>query len=342
MKQYFTLQWHLTDNCDQRCKHCYIYQRKDVFYQGLPIETLELILDDFITFCKKTDKYPSISLTGGDPLLYRSFWDLTELLRKKKIYFNILGNSFHLSPEIAKKLKDKGCQHYQMSIDGMEETHDFLRKQGSFDDTLNKISCINNAGLRSVIMTTVSRVNANQITDIIELAVKYKVSKFAFARYCPNHNEGENIMSPMEYKELLENCWNTFSKYKDQRATLFVLKDHLWKLFLYEKGMLSIDTNNDYIADGCHCAISHMTLLPDGTIYACRRFESPVGKVPEMTFFDIFKNEEMEKYRQFNMFEACSKCPVLNYCRGCPAVSFGVSGTFYSKDPQCWYKHNNI
>ena len=24
MKQYFSFQWHITDECDQRCKHCYI------------------------------------------------------------------------------------------------------------------------------------------------------------------------------------------------------------------------------------------------------------------------------------------------------------------------------
>ena len=24
-KQYFAFQWHITDECDQRCKHCYIF-----------------------------------------------------------------------------------------------------------------------------------------------------------------------------------------------------------------------------------------------------------------------------------------------------------------------------
>jgi radical SAM/SPASM domain protein of ACGX system len=342
MKHFFSLQWHLTDDCDQRCKHCYIYQRRNNFSQGLSIETLEHILEDFISFCKKIDKHPNIALTGGDPLLYHSFWDVVTLIQEKGIKFSILGNSFHLTPEVAKKLNDSGCKSYQMSIDGLEETHDFLRKKGSFKDTLDKISLINNSGIQSVIMTTVSKMNINQIEDIIRLAVEYKVSRFAFARYCPNNKEKENIISPMEYKKLLENCWNIFLEYKDQKSTLFVLKDHLWKLFLYENDLFSVNIDNDYILDGCHCAISHITLLPDGTVYACRRFESPVGKVPEMSFFDIFQNDEMEKYRQFNKFEACSECSLLNYCRGCPAVSVGVLGTFYSKDPQCWYNVNGI
>ena len=25
MKPYFAFQWHITDACDQRCKHCYIF-----------------------------------------------------------------------------------------------------------------------------------------------------------------------------------------------------------------------------------------------------------------------------------------------------------------------------
>ena len=30
MKQYFSFQWHITDECDQRCKHCYIFSVKVV------------------------------------------------------------------------------------------------------------------------------------------------------------------------------------------------------------------------------------------------------------------------------------------------------------------------
>ena len=25
MKQYFAFQWHITDECGQRCQHCYIF-----------------------------------------------------------------------------------------------------------------------------------------------------------------------------------------------------------------------------------------------------------------------------------------------------------------------------
>jgi hypothetical protein len=40
---------------------------------------------------------------------------------------------------------------------------------------------------------------------------------------------------PEEYRNLLEICWRKFEEYKDS-GTVFNLKDHLWTLFLYEKG----------------------------------------------------------------------------------------------------------
>lgn len=53
-QKYFGLQWHITDSCDQRCKHCYIYAGKDLCKNNdLPFEKLSVILQDFIITCKK-------------------------------------------------------------------------------------------------------------------------------------------------------------------------------------------------------------------------------------------------------------------------------------------------
>jgi len=50
-----------------------------------------------------------------------------------------------------------------MSLDGMRETHDWFRKPGSFDLTLKKVGCLNRAGIKSVIMSTVSKTNMDEI-----------------------------------------------------------------------------------------------------------------------------------------------------------------------------------
>ena len=53
------------------------------------------------------------------------------------------------------------------------------------DCTLEKIACINRAGIRSVVMTTVSGTNIDEVPGIIDAVVAAGANVFAFARYCP-------------------------------------------------------------------------------------------------------------------------------------------------------------
>lgn len=41
-------------------------------------------------------------------------------MKKHQIAFTILGNSFHLTDEVCQRLKEHGCEKYQLSIDGGE------------------------------------------------------------------------------------------------------------------------------------------------------------------------------------------------------------------------------
>ena len=75
-----------------------------------------------------------------------------------------------------------------LPLDGMRETHDWFRKPGQLlTVTLEKIACINRAGIRSVVMTTVSGANIErECPDIIDaVASAWAQMCIAFARYCP-------------------------------------------------------------------------------------------------------------------------------------------------------------
>lgn len=340
-KPSFGMQWHITDRCDQRCKHCYIYEGKEKQCGAeLDIDTLKTILEDYIESCNKLERNPVLVITGGDPLLYERIWDFLEIVKEKNVHFSILGNPFHLNYEVVQRLEELGCTNYQMSLDGLKDTHDFIRKPGSFDATLNALKYFEDSKINTAIMTTVSKTNIAEIPELVDIVVKHNVNNFAFARYCPNSNDFDLIVSPEEYRDFLDKMWQKYMQYQEH-DTRFALKDHLWKLYLYEKGLFNptdVENPNDLILDGCHCGITHITTLADGTVYACRRCESPVGKVPEESYYDIFNGEKMEQYRLYEKFEHCFKCEIKNFCRGCPAVAKCLTGNFYSKDPQCWKK----
>lgn len=338
MKQTFAFQWHITDSCDQRCKHCYIFSED----QNLPLkemsyQDIQSVLENCLEMCSKLGRLPYFYITGGDPILHKNFWQLLELLKSRNIPFSILGNPFHLNEAVCQKLKYYGCERYQLSIDGLRATHDFMRKPGSFDTTIEKIRCIRSAGIKAVIMTTVSNTNIREIPAIIDLVVENHVDIFAFARYCPTSFEKSTHIAPQEYKGFLQLCWKKFEDYKDS-GTTFNLKDHLWTLFLHDKGLFTIPEglDDDTMYDGCNCANCHLTILPNGDVYACRRFESRVGNVYSDRLHDVFLGKPMDQYRQYSNFEKCSRCELLRFCRGCPAVAYGYTHDFYSRDPQCW------
>ena len=296
-----------------------------------------VIINNCIDMCERCERIPYFVITGGDPILHPHFWTILEILHNKGIKFSILGNPFHLSQQVCERLHTLGCQKYQLSLDGLEYTHDTIRKIGSYRETLKKIPIIRKTGIMCTIMTTVSTVNYLELPQIIDVVVENRVDIFSFARYCPASDDKSLMVPAIEYRKLLDECWKRFEVYRNS-STIFNLKDHLWTLYLYEKGLFKIDDSlkKDVIFEGCSCGIEHLTILPDGTLYACRRMESPVGNALIDSIFDVFFDGKMNEYRQFEKFEKCSNCELLRFCRGCPATAYAIKGNMYSPDPQCW------
>ena len=72
--EYFAYQWHITDYCDQRCKHCYIFsENQDKKLLEMPFEKVKETLFSIEEMCQKENKIPYIYLTGGDPILHTQF-----------------------------------------------------------------------------------------------------------------------------------------------------------------------------------------------------------------------------------------------------------------------------
>ena len=341
MKPYFSFQWHITDECDQRCKHCYIFaENTGKCPDRMTRPQMEAVLQNCRDFCESFGRQPYFYLTGGDPILHPEFWTLLEMFKAEAIPFTIMGNPFHLTDEVCQRLHDCGCMRYQLSIDGIEETHDWFRKPGSYKTTLEKVAMLNKAGIHSIIMTTVSGNNIDEVPAIIDAVVAAGAKVYAFARYCPTSEEKENSISPMRYRKLLADCDKIFHDYEAAGCeTYFNRKDHLWTLYDYEMGRFQIpeDTEPDMIYGGCNCGNGHLTILPTGDVYACRRVQnSRVGNVFENRLADLW-TDELEAYRDYDKFQKCSKCELKAWCRGCPAVASSTSGgKFYAADPQCW------
>lgn len=103
--EYFAFQWHITDSCDQRCEHCYIFSEGHPHLIEMPREKAEEVVRQCVGMCEKMNRIPYFYITGGDPILHRDFREILALLKERDIPFTILGNPFHITDEVCRKLK---------------------------------------------------------------------------------------------------------------------------------------------------------------------------------------------------------------------------------------------
>ena len=339
----FGVQWHITDNCDQRCRHCYIFaedNKKPLV--SMDFAQMQEVIRKVESFLGRMDMRPNWHITGGDPLLCPDFWKLTELMKEKKQHYILMGNPFHLNEEICRRLKDTGCVAYQVSIDGMEQTHDWFRMPGSFRKTMEVFPLLRAAGIQSVVSMTVSEKNYRELPDVMDAVERAGADHFGFARYVPTSDEKHNAIPPMEYRALLETYFQ-----KRQVAKLcgsltnFTLKDHLLALYLYEEGKFHppayCHRPGDHMPAGCHCANATMAISADGTVMACRRMESSaLGNIFTDDLTEMW-TQAKTRYRQYDRFTDCARCKLEPWCRGGPAIAAAVTGDYYGLDPQCWH-----
>lgn len=316
----------------------------------LPQETCFAVIESFVELCRDLSQAtglifrPRFVLSGGDPLLHPQFWSILERISEIDSRSMILGNADLLDAKVADRLRQMGAISYQLSLDGIEPTHDRIRSRGNFQKTIEAVKILKKAGIAPHLMATVFRDNVSEIPELAQMASEVGVHSFSFARATSvgNARDLDLAIRPGEYRSFLLAMHEVQERLKNEgSATKFPRKDHLWTLLLYELGELKLykHVNPGKIVDGCHMGQTFLVLLADGTAMSCRRFPSVVGRFPDRSLSELFMNSpEMISYRKVHDLESCRDCELLYHCRGCRAVAYGMGGKWRSPDPQCWKK----
>lgn len=121
----------LTTRCNMACRHC----SDDVWGDSKDDHSLEMIEK----FSAELGKVERIGLTGGEPFLRKDLVEICQVFAKNNQVDTIFipTNGFDTDTTISTvRSVLKTCPDVNFSImlslDGFEETHDFLRKEGSF------------------------------------------------------------------------------------------------------------------------------------------------------------------------------------------------------------------
>lgn len=336
----FYIQWHLTNRCQQNCKHCYI----DKDCEELNFLDLEKILVDLSDSIQKRHKKDlRIAFSGGDPFLHKDFFKLLERTRDLGIKIDILGNPHLLNNETIKFLKKIQINYFQLSLDGDEETHDFFRGQGSYRKVIKAIRGLRKNNITVGIKFTVSKINKDKIWKVIDVCEKEGVNVFSFDAFIPE-GRGEalrkDMLSADDYKELLEKFLD--KKEQEDLKVRLEISDSLVALLYRDKEKTKeldrLGYKNEKVCSGCSVGIRSLSILPDGTVLPCRRLPIKIGIFPKDKFDDIFWGKKMGEFRKIEKLEKCRNCDLIKVCRGCPARAYAIYNNYFKIDPLCWKK----
>lgn len=320
----FTLQWHVTQNCDLHCRHC--YDRSD--RQAMELSQGIKVLDDLYDFSQTHHVYTQVTFTGGNPLLYPHFNTLYKEAAERGFMTAILGN-----PMPQKRIEEivalQMPEFYQVSLEGLRDHNDYIRGAGHFDRTLDFLDLLRELGVYSMVMLTLTRTNMNEVLELAEL-LRGRVDLFTFNRLAMV-GEGAALASvaPDAFSGFLQDYMQAAAK-----NPCMGLKDNLFNLLRHERNG---QVGGGCAGYGCGAGFNFVSLLPDGEVHACRKLPSLIGNMYQQSLGEIYHGQMAGQYRQGSA--ACHDCEIRPVCGGCLAVAYGYSlDIFRDVDPYCWKK----
>lgn len=323
----FTLQWHITQACDLHCRHCYDRSDRPPMTTGRSMA----VLDDLEQFCRKMHVRGQVTFTGGNPLLHPDFAVVYKAARDRGFSLAILGNPTPVG-QIENLLGIAKPVFFQVSLEGLEKTNDFMRGKGHFQRTIGFLKQLRRLGIYSMVMLTLTRDNLNQVIPLGNL-LRDKTDSFTFNRLsCVG--EGARLLMPK--KKDFEAFLRKYTAEAKKNPVLH-LKDNLINILHQENGTAYFGGCTGY---GCGAAFNFLALLSDGEVHACRKFPSCIGNIREDTLLGIYHSAQAEAYRTGG--DACQGCLLSPVCRGCLAVTHSCGmDVFKDKDPFCFIAAEN-
>jgi selenobiotic family peptide radical SAM maturase len=318
----FTLQWHITQECDLQCLHCYdrSARRSVDLAEGLRI------LDQMRDFCQSHFVRGQVSFSGGNPLLHPEFTALYRAAAHLGLATAILGNP--TSPQrLAELTAIQMPAYFQVSLEGLEVHNDRMRGAGHYRRTLEFLDIMGEQGVPSEVMLTLTRENMDQVLPLGEV-LRGRTGSFTFNRLALfGAGAGLELPDKEDYAAFLADYLAAM-----RHNHVLSLKDSLFNIAMEKENLELFDGCAGY---GCGAAFNFVALLPDGEVHACRKFPSPIGTINDETLSAIYHSEAAASYREGS--SACRGCELRAACRGCPAVTAGCGGDpLADRDPFCF------
>ena len=305
--------WECTTRCNLACRHC----GSDC---TLPGSRRDMPLDDFL---KALDTIPrkevprefTVVLTGGEPLLRPDLEEIGKSIRRRGMGWSLVSNGFFYDRKMHARLMRAGLGALTISLDGLEQEHDWMRgRTGSFARTVEAIRiAAAEPRINFDVVTCVNKRNLSQLENIHALLEELGVRHWRLFTVIPigraagdpdMHLSGEQLRSMMDF---------IAAKRKKKDAPLRVS-------FSCEGYLGPYETRVRQTPHFCRAGINIASVLIDGRINACPNIDRDrfsQGSIYTDSLYDVWQHRFLPfRDRSWASTGPCKDCKVFDRCLG--------------------------
>lgn len=326
--------WELTNRCNAKCIHCGSESgecRQDELTEA---EALQLCDELKELGCKH------LGIIGGEFFLSPYWEKVTKELMDSGVGVSHLTNGILLNEKNIQKLKELRVGAISVSIDGIGQTHDYLRGvPGLYDKLMVNLLRAKEAGFRIGINTAVSKKNLEEVSELFRVLTTLEVSSWQLQGVEDFGRANENPELSMTAEDFYHLA-KMIAEFRKNTKIRIVLGDNLGHFCSFEPLLRKSPFT------GCVAGRWNVGIEADGSIRGClsiRGDENIVGNLRERSLteiwndpdsFRVFREKSMEKMTGF-----CAECEYAKICRaGCASLAYSLTRTFY-ENPLCLHKY---
>ena len=290
----------LTQNCNQRCVHCYLGKNKRP--DALSTRRVKQIL---VQLARAGTLY--LTFTGGEILLREDIIELCAAARKLAFDLRLFTNGTLLTEKMARELAALNVTALEISIYGRKSTHDSItRVPGSFDKSIAAIRLARRHGMAVTLKSPMMKNNFPDYRYLKSLAGRLGAALKIDPVIVPANDGGTAVLRhrlpDVKLKSLLASGRNLA---ETRHAT---------------------ETGDSLL---CSAGRNLAAVTCDGTLYPCLQLPLALGNLQKTSFARLWRSAAATRYRQITDadLDECFSCKLSAFCQRCPGLALIENGS---------------
>lgn len=278
---------HVTNHCDMRCRHCFVDLDKE--FNALGLAEFKIVtnnLSDLIW----------LDIGGGEPTLREDLEDIVGLFRFEEL--SIPTNGWEVERII--KILSRIHSTYQrklivtLSLDGLQATHDSIRREGSFARTLETFKRLKELkGIRINFNTVLCEKNYKEIVDLMLFVKGLNPDSHSILMLRGRSRDPlMQLPSIQMIRDLEKDIYRIQQSYNYGRKGILSRVQRKYQAFKRDLALRALQEQRQPIS--CLAGASHLVVWADGGVSCCELL-NPIGNVREDSLADLLKSSKMQE-----------------------------------------------